>query len=413
MITPNTSLQLDIDKIREDFPILHQSIHGKPLVYLDTSVTSQKPNSVINAISHYYQHNNANVHRGVYTLSERATFAFEKTREQIKSFINASATEEIIFTKGATEGINLVAQSYGRSQFKPGDEVIISILEHHSNIVPWQILSKELGIVLRVIPISDTGELDLTAYQQLLNPRTKMVAITHASNALGTINPIKKIIALAHEQNIPVLIDGAQAFPHLSVNVQDLDCDFYVFSAHKAYGPTGVGVLYGKKPLLEAMPPYQGGGDMIEQVTLEGFTTNKLPYKFEAGTPNIANVIGFAAALDYLEKIGMQQITKHEQTLLHYAHNQLSQIPGLRIIGTASQKVGVVSFVLDDIHPHDIGTILDHEGIAVRAGHHCAMPLMNRLNVPATVRASFGIYNKTEEIDILVDGLHQVKRLFA
>lgn len=413
MIENKTRRQWDAEKIRADFPVLHQRIHGKPLVYLDSSATSQKPKSVIDAITHYYQQDNANIHRGVYELSARATRAFEKTREHVKTFINAESLEEIIFTSGTTAGINLVAQSYGRSQLKSGDEVIISTMEHHSNIVPWQMLSEQSGTVLRVIPVTDSGELDLGAYQKLFTPRTKIVAITHASNALGTINPVKEIIKIAHEHGAIVLVDGAQAFPHMPVDVQSLDCDFYVFSAHKAYGPTGVGILYGKKELLEKMPPYQGGGDMIERVTLSGFTCNKLPYKFEAGTPNIADVIGFDAALDYLDALGMQTIAQHEQTLLSYAHERLIKIAGLRIIGTAPQKVGVISFVLENIHPHDIGTILDHEGIAVRAGHHCAMPLMERFKVPATVRASFGVYNTREEIDILVSGLEAVKRLFA
>lgn len=412
MIANHTSQPLDVKKIREDFPILVQTIHGKPLVYLDNSVTSQKPACVIDAIKHYYECNNANVHRGVYQLSQRATDAFEQTRTQVKNFINAASTQEIIFTSGATESINLVADSFGQS-LKANDEIIISTMEHHSNIVPWQILRKKIGVVIRVIPISDTGELDLDQYQQLFNARTKLVAITHASNVLGTINPIKKIIKLAHDHSVPVLVDGAQAFPHMPVDVQDLDCDFYAFSAHKAYGPTGVGILYGKKSLLESMPPYQGGGSMIERVSFDDFTCNTLPYKFEAGTPNIADVIGFGSALTYLNTLGMQKITAHEQALLDYATKQLLTIPGLRIIGTATEKVGVISFVLENTHPHDIGTILDHEGIAIRAGHHCAMPLMERYQVPATVRVSFGIYNTTEEIDKLVAGLHTVKRLFA
>ena len=402
----------DVNKIRSDFPILHQKIKGKPLVYLDNSVSSQKPNCVIDAISNYYQHNHSNVHRGVYELSERATRAFEGSREHIRAFLNARSTQEIILTSGTTAGINLVAQSYG-AQFVAGDEIIISTMEHHSNIVPWQMLSKRCGAKLRVIPISDAGELDLDAYRQLLNARTKMVAIVHASNALGTINPIKEIIKLAHEHDVPVLVDGAQAFPHMQVDVQALDCDFYVFSSHKAYGPTGVGVLYGKKGLLEKMPPYQGGGDMIETVMLSDFTCNKLPYKFEAGTPNIADVIGFDAALHYLTSLGMDNIAYHEQQLLHYAHKKLSEVEGVRIIGTAKEKVGVISFVMKDIHPHDIGTILDHEGVAVRAGHHCAMPVMERFKIPATVRLSFGIYNTREEVDVFIQALETVKRLFA
>ena len=402
----------DVNKIRSDFPILHQKIKGKPLVYLDNSVSSQKPNCVIDAISNYYQHNHSNVHRGVYELSERATRAFEGSREHIRAFLNARSTQEIILTSGTTAGINLVAQSYG-AQFVAGDEIIISTMEHHSNIVPWQMLSKRCGAKLRVIPITDTGELDLDAYRQLFNARTKIVAIVHASNALGTINPIKEIIKIAHEHDVAVLVDGAQAFPHMQVDVQALDCDFYVFSSHKAYGPTGVGVLYGKQKLLEKMPPYQGGGDMIETVTLSDFTCNKLPYKFEAGTPNIADVIGFDTALHYLTSLGMENVAHHEQQLLHYAHKKLSEVEDVRIIGTAKEKVGVISFVMKDIHPHDIGTILDHEGVAVRAGHHCAMPVMERFKIPATVRLSFGIYNTREEVDVFIQALETVKRLFA
>jgi cysteine desulfurase/selenocysteine lyase len=398
--------------IRADFPILNQSIHGKPLVYLDSSATSQKPQHVISVLQKYYEQDNANVHRGVYTLSERATRAYEKTREKVREFINAKQTNEIIFVNGTTEGINLVAQSFGRSQFQAGDEVIISAMEHHSNIVPWQMLRDQCGIVLRVIPIFDSGELDLTAYQNLFSDRTKLVAVAHASNMLGTINPIKEMIAFAHQRQVPVLVDGAQAFPHVPVDVQELDCDFYVFSAHKAYGPTGLGVLYGKEKILETMPPYQGGGYMIETVSFDKTTYNTLPYKFEAGTPNISAVIGFHAALEYMQQIGMHDIAAHEQELLHYATEQLAAISGLTILGNAKQKVGVISFVLKDVHPHDIGTVLDHQGIAVRAGHHCAMPLMERYQVPATVRASFGVYNTREDIDVLVAGLHEVKRLF-
>lgn len=397
---------------KNDFPILTQKIHGKPLVYLDSANSSQKPNCVIEAISTYYRNDNANIHRGVYELSQRATRAFEDVRMKVKSFINAKHSHEIIFTSGTTEGVNLVAQSYGRS-FSAGDEVILSVMEHHSNIVPWQMLQDQIGIKLRIIPISDQGEMDLAAYEKLFSPRTKMVAIIHASNVLGTINPVEKMIAMAHEHQVPVLIDGAQAFPHMPVDVQALDCDFYVFSSHKAYGPTGVGILYGKTSLLEKMPPYQGGGDMIEQVTFEKTTYAKLPAKFEAGTPNIADVIGFGVALDYLTSIGMNTIMQHEKELLDYATQRLSAIPGIKIIGTAPSKVGVITFVLEGIHPHDIGTILDREGVAVRAGHHCAMPLMQRFNVPATVRASFGIYNTKEDVDALVESIHVVTTLFV
>jgi cysteine desulfurase/selenocysteine lyase len=401
------------ENIKSEFPLLQQMNRGKPLIYLDNSATNQKPRCVIQAIQHYYGHDNANVHRGVYELSERATREFEKTRVAVKEFINAKQVQEIIFVRGTTEGINLVAQSYGRSQLKANDEIIISTMEHHSNIVPWQMLAEQVGAHLKIIPITESGEIDLVAYKKLFTTNTKIVAITHASNALGTINPIKEMVAIAHAHQVPVLVDGAQAFPHMPVDVQELDCDFYVLSSHKAYGPTGVGVLYGKSHLLEAMPPYQGGGDMIESVTFAKTTYNKLPYKFEAGTPNMAGVIGFGAALAFLKNIGMDVIAAHEQALLHYATQQLLTIPGLKIIGTAEQKVGVISFVLSDVHPHDIGTILDDQGIAVRAGHHCAMPLMERFKVPATVRSSFGLYNTQEDVDALVAGVKEVRRIFA
>lgn len=397
---------------KKDFPIFAQNIHGKPLVYLDNSSSSQKPECVIAAIANYYRHDHANVHRGIYELSERATHLYEKTRKKVQWFINAAHAHEIIFTRGTTESINLVAQSYGRTHFKANDEIIISAMEHHSNIVPWQMLQEQFGIKLKIIPVSDTGELDLIAYEKLFSSRTKMVAIAHASNVLGTINPLKNITAIAHAEKVPVLVDGAQAFPHMPVDMQVLDCDFYTFSAHKAYGPTGVGVLYGKTALLEKMSPYQGGGSMIERVSFEKTTYSKLPYKFEAGTPNIAGVVGFYPALDYLENIGMKPIMQHEQDLLAYATPKLAAIPGLRILGTAKDKLGVLSFVLEDIHPHDIGTILDHEGIAVRAGHHCAMPLMDRYQVPACVRASFGLYNSREDVDALIAGMEKVQEVF-
>lgn len=398
---------------KQDFPILAQQIHGKKLVFLDSAASSQKPTCVIDAITSYYQNDHANVHRGVYELSARATKKFEAARETIRRFINAKHTHEIIFTRGTTEAINLVASSFGSAFIKADDEIIISTMEHHSNIVSWQLLCERTGAQLKVIPIFDNGELDMEAYKQLFSPRTKIVAITHASNLLGTINPIKEMIRIAHEHTVPVLVDGAQAVPHMPVDVQDLDCDFYAFSSHKAYGPTGVGVLYGKEKWLNAMPPYHGGGDMIERVSFAKTTYNKLPYKFEAGTPNIADVIGFAAAIDYLDKIGMQAIFEHEQKLLHYAVEKLSGIAELKLIGTAKHKVGVISFVLDHIHPHDIGTVLDHEGVAVRAGHHCAMPLIDYYQIPACVRASFGVYNDKSDVDSLVEGLHSVKRLFA
>jgi cysteine desulfurase/selenocysteine lyase len=406
-------MTIDFDKLRAEFPLLQEKTRGKPLVYLDNSATNQKPQVVIDALNHYYCHDNANIHRGVYELSERATREFEKARVDIQTFINAAHAHEIIFVRGATEGINLVAQSYGRSQLTKGDEMIISTMEHHSNIVPWQMLAEQVGAKLQVIPISDAGDIDLADYKNLFNAHTKIVAIAHASNALGTINPIKEMAAIAHAHGVPILVDGAQAFPHMPVDVQDLDCDFYVFSSHKAYGPTGIGVLYGKEKLLDKMPPYQGGGDMIESVSFTKTTYNKLPYKFEAGTPDIAGVIGFGAAVNYLKKIGMDNIAAHEQELLAYGTQKLSAIPGLTIIGTAKQKVGVISFVLADVHPHDIGTILDDEGIAIRAGHHCAMPVMERYHIPATVRASFGLYNTHADIDALVLGLMAVKKVFA
>jgi cysteine desulfurase/selenocysteine lyase len=401
-----------LKKVSADFPLLQQTTRGKPLVYLDNSATSQKPQSVIDATDHYYRCDNANIHRGVYELSERATREYEKVRGKVKSFINAAHEHEIIFVPGTTAAINLVAQSFGRSQIKVLDEIIISTMEHHSNIVPWQMLAEQVGANLRVIPITDSGEMDLDAYEKLFNSRTKIVAIAHASNALGTINPIKQMVQIAHAHHVPVLVDGAQAFPHMPVDVQDLDCDFYAFSSHKAYGPTGLGILYGKEKFLDKMPPYQGGGDMIESVSFTKTTYNKLPFKFEAGTPNIAGVIGLGAALDFMQEIGMDNIAKHEQALLAYATEKLLTIPGLRIIGTAKHKVGVISFVLDGVHPHDIGTILDDQGIAIRAGHHCAMPVMERFQVPATARASFGVYNTEADIDALMAGLQEVQRLF-
>jgi cysteine desulfurase/selenocysteine lyase len=403
----------DVEIVRRDFPVLQQQIKGKPLIYLDNAATTQKPRQVLAALQRYYCEDNANIHRGVHALSVRATHAYEQVRELVRQFINAGQAHEIIFVRGATEAINLVAQSYGRSQLQAGDEIIISVLEHHSNIVPWQILCEQVGAVLRVIPINDAGELDLQGYVNLLNSRTKFVSLGHVSNAIGTINPLQRLIELAHQQQIPVLIDGAQGVPHMSVDVQALDCDFYVFSGHKLYGPTGIGVLYGKSQWLEMMPPYQGGGNMIKEVTFEKTSYNKLPYKFEAGTPNIAGVVGLGAAITYLNQWGIDRITQHEQSLLTYATERLSAISGLRIIGTAQQKAAVLSFVLQDIHPHDIGTVLDHEGIAIRVGHHCAMPLMARFNVSATARASFGLYNTPAEIEALADAIGKVQRLFA
>lgn len=403
---------LDIASIRKQFPILHQLAHGNPLIYLDNSNTTQKPLSVIQATNDYYSHHNANIHRSVYELSERATQLYESSRDKVQAFINAKQREEIIFTKGTTESINLVANSLSHNHIKRGDEIIISAMEHHSNIVPWQMICETTGAHLKIIPIHDNGELDLAAFAQMLNANTRLVAVTHASNVLGTINPVQKIITMAHEKNIPVLLDGAQAAPHIAVDVQALDCDFYVFSAHKMYGPTGVGVLYGKQSWLAAMPPYQGGGSMIRQVTFAKTTHAELPYKFEAGTANIAGVAGFGTAVDYLNQLGMAQIAAHEQQLLSYANENLKRIPGLRLIGTALEKTAVISFVLDDIHPHDVGTALDTYGVAVRVGHHCAMPLMERFQVPATIRVSFAVYNTFEEIDVLVASLKKVKTLF-
>ena len=403
----------DTQKIRRDFPVLHQKVHGKPLVYLDNAATTQKPLAVMEAIANYYRHDNSNIHRGVHTLSERATEAYEKVRVAAQKFLNAPDSKEIIFVRGTTEGINLVAQTYGRKNVGSGDEVLITALEHHSNIVPWQLLCEEKGARLRVAPINDRGELLLDEFEKLLGPKTKIVAVGHLSNALGTINPIREIARMAHTRNIPVLVDGAQAAPRMPVNVQELDCDFYAISGHKMYGPTGIGVLYGKTELLEAMPPYQGGGDMIASVTFEKTVYNRLPYKFEAGTPNIADTIGLGAAIEYLNSLGLDQIEQHEADLLNYATSAVESIPGVHIVGTAREKAGVLSFVMDDIHPHDIGTILDNEGIAVRTGHHCAQPVMQRFNIPATARASFGLYNTRAEVDALVAGIHKVREVLG
>ena len=407
------SAGFDVAKIREDFPVLKQKVHGKPLVYLDNAATSQKPQAVIDAIVKFYTVDCANIHRGVHELSQRSTVAYEETRAKVKKFLNARSKQEIIFVRGTTEGINLVTQSWGRGHVKAGDEIIIAGLEHHSNIVPWQILCEEKGATLRVIPISETGELILEEYAKLLNPKTRMVAIGHVSNALGTINPVRKIIEMAHAAGALTLVDGAQATPHMKVDVQALDADFYAFSGHKVCGPTGIGVLYGKAKILNAMPPYQGGGDMIRTVTFEKTTYNDLPYKFEAGTPDIAGGIGLGAALDYLMRIGMDRIAEYEHELLLYGTEALAQIPGLRIIGTAKEKAAVLSFVIEGIHPHDIGTVLDRQGIAVRTGHHCAQPVMDYYHVPATTRASLAFYNTSGEIDALVAGLHKVKEIFS
>jgi len=405
--------EFDVQKVRRDFPILRQRIHDRTLVYLDNAATSQKPQVVIDAIRRYYERDNANIHRGVHFLSEHATEEYEGARRTAQRFLNAADASEIIFVRGATEAINLVAQTYGRTNVHAGDEVLITAMEHHSNIVPWQILCEEKGARLRVAPMSDSGELLLEYFENLLGPRTKIVAVTHVSNALGTINPVQRIIEMAHGGNIPVLVDGAQAVPHLKVDVQALDCDFYVFSGHKVYGPTGIGVLHGKSALLDAMPPYQGGGDMISSVAFEKTIYNKLPYKFEAGTPHVAGAIGLGAAIEYVNGLGMDNIAAYEHELLAYATEAVSAIPGIRLIGTAKEKAGVLSFLLDSIHPHDIGTILDQEGIAVRTGHHCAQPVMQRFGIAGTARASFALYNTREEVDVLVAGLQRVREVFA
>ena len=402
-----------IEKIRADFPILKEKIRNKPLVYLDNAATCQKPQAVIDSISHLYMHEYANVHRGVHTLSVKATDRYEGAREKVKNFINASSTKEIIFVKGTTEAINLIAQTFGKANIKKGDEILITAMEHHSNIVPWQMLCEETGAVLKVAPINLQGELIFDEFEKLISDKTKLVSVVHMSNALGTINPVKKIIAAAKAKNIPVLLDGAQAVPHMSVDVQALDCDFYAFSGHKLYAPSGIGVLYGKQALLEAMPPYQGGGDMIRKVTFEETEYNALPYKFEAGTPSIADVVGLGAAIDYLTEVGMDNIAAYEAELLDYATEKAQKIEGLRIIGEAKDKGAILSFVLDKIHPHDIGTMLDSLGIAVRAGHHCAMPVMDFFEVPATARASFAMYNTKEEIDVLMNGIEQLIEVFG
>jgi len=412
-LTTDIATGFDVERIREDFPVLKQTIHGKPLVYLDNAATAQKPQAVIDAIVKFLSVDCANIHRGVHELSQRSTAAYEETRSKMKRFLNARTKNELIFVRGTTEGINLVASSWGRKNVREGDEIVVSAMEHHSNIVPWQMLCEATGAKLRVIPIDDRGELILEEYGRLLNPRTKMVAVTHVSNALGTINPVGEIVAMAHRAGALALVDGAQAAPHLKVDVQALDVDFYALSGHKMVGPTGIGILFGKSKLLNAMPPYQGGGDMIKTVTFEKTTYADLPYKFEAGTPNIAGGIGLGAAVDYLSHIGLDRIAAYEHELLVYGTEALGQIPGLRIIGTAREKAAVLSFVIEGIHPHDIGTVLDRMGIAVRTGHHCAQPVMDRFGVPATTRASLAFYNTRREIDALVAGLHKVREVFA
>lgn len=407
-----TSHAFDVAKVRKEFPALNQKIYGRPLVYLDNAATTQKPKTVIETLEQYYTSENANIHRGIYYLSQQATNAYEGARGRVREFLNARSNEEIIFVRGATEGINLVAHSYGRCHLKAGDEIVISAMEHHSNIVPWQMLSEEKGARLRIVPINDQGEILMEEYEKLLNEKTKLVSVTSVSNVIGTINPVKEMIGLAHRKGIPVLVDAAQAVPHLKVDVEDLDCDFLVFSGHKMFAPTGIGVLYGKSEHLEAMPPYQGGGDMISSVTFEKTVYNQIPYKFEAGTPHIAGVIGLGRAIDFLNEIGIEEIAAYEEGLLRYATKALTAVPGLQLIGTARKRSAIVSFVMNDVHPHDIGTILDHEGVAIRAGHHCAMPLMQRFGVPATARASFAFYNTTDDVDALTRALGKVSEVF-
>jgi cysteine desulfurase/selenocysteine lyase len=403
----------DVDRVRSEFPGLHQTIKGNPLVYLDNAASAQKPQRVIDAISEFYAHDYANIHRGVHELSERATKAYENARLKVQAFLGAATEREIVFVRGTTEGINLVAESYGRANVGEGDEVLITTMEHHSNIVPWQMLCERTGARLKVVPISDRGELEMDELEKLLGAKTKIVAVGHVSNALGTINPIRTIIELAHERGVPVLVDGAQAAPHMAIDVVKLDCDFYTISGHKMFGPSGIGALYAKESLLEKMPPYQGGGDMISSVSFEKTTYNRLPFRFEAGTPNIAGAVGLGATIDYLNDVGMDGIAAYEEELLDYATNALREIPGLRMVGEASHKASVLSFVLDGVHPHDIGTILDQEGIAVRTGHHCAQPVMDRFGIPATARASLALYNTREDIDRLVRGLETVREVFT
>ena len=412
-MTASSKTILDAARIRQDFPILWQRVHDKPLVYLDNAATTQKPQAVIDRMLRYYHEENANIHRGVHALSVAATDAYDAARERLRRFINAAETREIVFVRGTTEAINLVAATYGRSHVGAGDEVVISEMEHHSNIVPWQMLCEEKGARVRVVPITESGELQLEAYARLLGPRTRLVAVTHVSNALGTINPIEEIVRLAHDRGIPVLVDGAQAVAHMTVDVQAIGCDFYAFSGHKVFGPTGIGVLYGRASLLDAMPPYQGGGDMIRSVTFERTLYADIPQKFEAGTPNIAGVVGLDAAIAYLSDVGLDRVTAYEHELLAYGTEALARIEGLRLTGTAQRKAGILSFVIDDIHPHDIGTILDRDGIAIRAGHHCCQPLMARLGVPATARASLACYNTREDIDALVSSIRTAKAVFA
>ena len=403
----------DVARVRADFPILHQEVRGRPLVYLDSAATTQKPRSVIDALVRYYTHDNANVHRGVHALSERSTQAYEGARERIRKFINARDTKEIIFVRGCTEAINLVAQTYGRSRVGPGDEVLITGMEHHSDIVPWQMLCGHVGATLKVLPVDERGELRLELLDSMLTERTRLFAVTHVSNALGTVNPIRELVQRAHARGVPVLVDGAQAMQHFRVDVRELDCDFYTLSGHKMFGPTGIGVLYGKAEVLETLPPWQGGGDMILSVTLDKTVYNRLPYRLEAGTPDISGAIGLAAALDYLDSVGRDAIAVHDQDLLAYGTQALESVPGLRLLGKAKERSGVLSFLMEDVHAHDVGTILDREGVAIRAGHHCAQPLLACFGVAATVRASLALYNTRDDIDALVRGLHKVREVFA
>jgi cysteine desulfurase/selenocysteine lyase len=408
-----TTARFDVERVRRDFPILDQKVHNRPLVYLDNAATSQKPLAVIDAVSRYYLRDNANIHRGVHELSQRATRGYEEARAKIRRFINAGSEREIVYVGGTTGAINLVAQSYGRSRVGKGDEIVLTTMEHHSNIVPWQILAEEKGAHLRIAPVDDRGELILEDLGNLLGERTRIVSMVHLSNSLGTVNPVREVIRMAHARGIPVLLDGAQAAAHLRIDVQELDCDFYALSSHKMYGPTGIGILYGKEKLLEAMPPYQSGGDMISSVSFEKTDYNRLPFKFEAGTPNIAGVIGLGAAIDYLEEIGIEAAAAHENELLAYATEAVSQIPRVRIVGTAREKAGILSFVIEGVHPHDIGTILDEQGVAIRAGHHCTQPLMERYGIPATARASFAMYNTRQDVDALIGGIRKVLEVFG
>ena len=412
-MTVTVGPELDVEQLRKDFPILSQRVRGKPLVYLDNAATSQKPRSVIEAVGRFYATENANIHRGVHFLSERATLAYEAVRARVARFLNASSSDEIVFTSGTTEAVNLVAQSWGRSAVRAGDELLVTAMEHHSNLVPWQLLAAQTGAIVRAVPITDAGELDLDAFDRLLTDRTRLLAIAHVSNALGTVNPVRELVAHARQRGLVTLVDGAQSVPHLAIDVQALNCDFFAFSGHKVYGPTGVGVLYGRAALLERMPPWQGGGDMIEAVTLEASTFAPPPARFEAGTPKIAQVIGLGAALDYVAAVGRAAIGAREDELLAYATDRVSGLDGIRLIGTARHKAAVLSFVVEGVHPHDVAAVLDDEGVAIRAGHHCAQPVMSRFGVPATVRASFAFYNTREEIDVLIRGLGRVRTLFA